>query len=125
MSVRSFEHEDLATVAIERAVLTKEAGTYESDLTFASVAGMSALPAAVQHMSSAQVMRTLGKVKTQAHMMDVDNDHMPTGGVINVGDHVIVASGIYQGTYEVQDSRLVQGREWNCTMVLKPESKTS
>ena len=44
MSLRSFEQEEsIASVAIQRPVLTKEDGTFESDLTHAAVTGMSAL----------------------------------------------------------------------------------
>jgi len=126
VSLRSFEQEEsIASVAIQRPVLTKEAGTFESDLTHAAVTGMSALPAAIQHMSSAQVARVLGRVETQAHRLAVDNDHLPSGGVLKVNDWVIVASGLYQGTYEIAEATLIQGREWNCVMLLKPESKTS
>lgn len=126
MSLRSFEQEDsIASVAIERPTLTKAAGTFESVHDFVAVSGMSALPAVVQHMTSAQTMKVLGRVETQGHRFDVDNDHLPSGSVLKVGDHVIVASGLYQGTYEIAEATLIQGREWNCVMLLKPESKTS
>lgn len=126
MSIRTHEEEDMVgTVAVQRVTLTVIAGTLDHTESWSNVTGMTALPCVVQHMTAAQVQRVIGKVETGAYSFILDNDHMPSGGVIKVNDHVVVASGIYQGTYEVIDARLIQGREWNCVMVLKPESKTA
>ena len=100
-------------VAIQRAV---DAGGFQPTITYATLAGLDAVEAQVQHMSSAQAARALGILATDAYLMDLDNDLVPDGQRIRVSDRVVIGSGDNAGTYTIMQALLVDGREWNCTM---------
>jgi cystathionine beta-lyase/cystathionine gamma-synthase len=111
-----------ATVAIQRQTLTRTAGTLESNRAFATVSGMDAIEAVVQHMSSSMAQRVTGSVSSEMFTFVVDIEVLPNGSAIREGDRVVIASGLYNGTYDITEARLIQGRAWNCTMRLKPET---
>ena len=101
-----------STVQVERASLANSGATLQKTVSYAAVTGLTAIEAAVIHLSSSKVPTDLGIAGGDAYLVNVETERMLAGTDLRRGDRVkITATG---ETFTLVEAKLVEGRYWAC-----------
>lgn len=104
------------TVAVERGTAAIDSATGQQTVTYAAVAGMTAIMAAVQHMSSTRALTVLGVLTGEAWEFAVDAEQVAVGSFFAEGDRLKRSDT--GETFTVTQARLVgpgRGILWQLT----------